>query len=179
MKLRITTTLLFTVLWMVFLVSCNQLEESMQFTSITKPQEFNAQVKRSQVTLTWSLPADTRSDSVHVDLSKKEDFSGIDRTMDLQLDETTAVFKDLDPEKLYFARVRILSDDPLVNSGYAIVSFTTGPIENIFLTVADADITESSVVLKWNTPEEGSVTSIVLTPTGGSALPAIDSRRAM
>ncbi len=71
---------------------------------------------------------------------------------------------DLYSATRYSARVRAVSKDKLVkDSEYKSITFVTG-IENIFYTVASADIGKNQILIKWNSAK--SVSQLVISTAG-------------
>jgi len=148
------------------IVSCQNLEE---FTLNTIPSPQNARITKvdRNATLAWDAVSDPRVDSYEIQLGSDSEFSVVLKTDTIPSNLLEYTFEDLESEESYAARVRALNPDPLTNSFYASVVFISNEIENIFRLMTDEHIGIGWVNLRWNEPEEGSVTHIILTPTEG------------
>ncbi|MCH7408088.1 fibronectin type III domain-containing protein [Belliella sp. DSM 111904] len=165
--------LLGLALCIVFYTGCKDLQE---FTLDTIPSPSDLQIDREgrNATLSWTQTPDSRINSYEVQLGTDADFSSILSTDTLEVGEQSFTFMDLESEESYAARVRALNPDPLINSYYASITFISNTIENIFRVVNNEHLGIGQVLLRWNAPEEGTVTRLVLTPTAGGDQVTLD-----
>ena len=128
------------------MVSCDEETETTDtFSRLFRPTALTASVNGIRATLKWSPVGDGL---YSLELSRDK----LQFTTGLQVFEVEGAVEytlDLWGYTEYSARVKAISKTPNVNdSEYQDVTFTTGG-EDIFYSVADGEIGESSVLLKW------------------------------
>lgn len=124
----------------------------------------------SSAIFSWTSPDDPRITGYIVQLSSSSSFSTFIINEELEPGVSEFTFTNLESEVLYFARVRAKNEYPLHNSPWAEIAFTSNVIENIFTRVTSAQIGPDWVELKWNQPQEGSVTKIKITQEGSASV---------
>jgi hypothetical protein len=154
----------------VIAVSCNKVDNDIKPANLPRqftPGDINVNRTQTSATLSWSHVFSTPATTYTFQLSTDSTFSGTP-LVDQVIDTNNIVLTDsiLQPRQIYFARVKAnaigsSSESRWVNSSRFSI---TG--EQIFYTVLDADIKDTSVLLKW-THAEG-LTRIVVTPAVGT-----------
>ena len=165
----------FTLLSSVFFLfltftACKEDEGPDLHLSIPAPESITVTDQKAKVaTINWEY-ADTRAQTFTIEISANNSFAPILQTKTVEAGIKTVSFDNLGSLTPYFVRIQALADDPMYHSHYATSTFTSSEIESIFLAVNRADITPTTVILKWDAPKKGSVNKIIVTPTGGTAL---------
>ena len=117
-----------------------------------RPPAFAATVNTNEVTLSW-VPI---ADATYLLEVSKDNLLFETELQQIELGEVAEyVLTDLWSSTRYSARIKAISANPSVkDSEFTTVTFQTG-VENIFYTPdEDEDITESSVVLRWDNSKE-------------------------
>jgi len=161
-KYNIALLLILMLFLPLFMVSCD--EETLVVETpdqLFRPALFTANVNGNEVTLTW-VPIANASYSLEV---SKDSLLFQNELLVIPLEEVqTYKITDLWSTTRYSARIKAVSKDPLIkDSGYNQITFVTGT-ENILYTPASADISTTSVLLKWDASK--AVTKIVVSATG-------------
>jgi hypothetical protein len=134
-----------------------------------KPGDIQVNAGQTDVKLRWnpSLFSAGKGVSYTLQLAKDSLFAGtIDYTT--TVDTAYAVVTDsvLQVMQYYYARVKANANGPTAESGWVTSGRFRITGEQIFLPVLDADLKDTSVILKW-TPSAG-LTSILIKKTGGT-----------
>ncbi|MFD2033837.1 DUF5123 domain-containing protein [Belliella marina] len=160
---KLAFQLTFLVLSTIIYSGCRDLDE-FSLDTISSPTDLEITKDGRNATLSWTQSPDTRIDSYEVQLGTDSEFSSILSIDTIAVSEKSFLFENLESEQTYAARVRALNPDPLTNSYYSSISFTSNEIENIFRILTNEHIGVGQVLLRWNEPSEGSVTRVTLTP---------------
>ncbi len=161
-KYNIALLLILMLFLPLFMVSCD--EETLVVETpdqLFRPVLFTSTVNGNEVTFSW-VPIANASYSLEV---SRDSLLFQNELQVIPLDEVTKYrVTDLWSASRYSARIKAVSKDASVkDSEYNQITFKTG-IENIFLTPASADISTTSVLLKWDASK--AVTKIVVSAAG-------------
>jgi hypothetical protein len=163
---------LFLWVFAVFL-SCKKRDIDMLY-AVPSPQDVNIITSKEKAEIGWSY-SDERAQSFTIELSEAATFNPILAARTVKADSIYKVlFTGLKSKATYYVRLRTLTGDPIIDSRYNVVSFASAEIENIFLAFGVNDVKATSAVLTWKAPAEGTVSHLIVTPVGGTALPQIN-----
>jgi hypothetical protein len=151
----------------VLLASCKKNDEMEQFnpSRAFTPTGITTTVTGAQVKIDWraSLFSNGTGLTYTVDVSKAATFATIDYTT-----QTSAVTLTLTDEQLtvgqpYFVRIRANATETTPGSTSALVTTSAFTMPGILQTVANADLTGKTAILRWLPAPD--VTKITITPT--------------
>jgi hypothetical protein len=135
-----------------------------------KPGNIQINAGQTDVKLRWNPSLFTQQKGVTytVQVAKDSLFAGtIDYTAVVDTAYIQITDSVLQVMQYYYSRVKANANGPTAESGWVVSDKFRITGEQIFLPVADADIKDTSVILKW-TPTAG-LTTISIKPTGGAA----------
>ncbi len=162
---------------LLFFPSCKKDVEVDRHYAIPAAKDLQiTDLKARKATLTWSYDY-SPVQSFTVELSTSSTFlaANLVKKVTLAADSNkTVVFDSLASLTPYYIRIKASNGDPMFSSAYSTVSFTSAEVENIFNSVQRSDLTATSAMLKWNSPKAGTVTHIIITPSGGTPMPQIN-----
>jgi hypothetical protein len=147
-----------------------------------KPGDIGITAGETQVTLEWSPSLFTEGNNVTYTVQVSQDSSFAGTPLHTEQVSTAAVIitdSILQVMQTYFARVKANATGPTAESGWVHSNSFRITGEQIIQPVADADIKDVSVLLKWRptagltkitlTPATGTATDVVLTPADVAA----------
>lgn len=162
--------LIFSFLSAIVFFACQKKEFDPNFTLPRqfKPGDIRITAGETQATLRWNPSLFTAGKGVTYTVQVGKDSLFTTDVITKTTDTTMIVFTDNDLaiKQTYFARVKANAFEGTAESGWVVSDSFRISGEQIFLNVLDAELTDSSVVLRWR-PSAG-LTKIVLTPTAGS-----------
>lgn len=152
--------------------SCTKTDTTVKEPNLPRvftPGDINVDKTQTTATLSWSHVFSTPATTYTFQLSTDSSFSGTP-ILDQVIDTNAVVLTDslLQPRQIYFARVKANAVGSSSESRWVVSDRFSITGEQIFYTVLDADIKDTTVTLKW-THAEG-LTRIVLTPATGSPI---------
>lgn len=160
-----------TALFLVTIVACKKPEYDADFELPRqfKPGDIGITAGETQAVLGWSPSLFTAGKNVSytVQISQDSSFNGtVLYTVVTDTSSVTITDSVLQVMQFYFARVKANANGPTAESGWVHSGRFRITGEQIFSPVIDADLKDTSVVLKWRTSP--GLTKIVLTPAGGT-----------
>ena len=135
-----------------------------------KPGNIQINAGQTDVQLRWnpSLFTEGKGVTYTVQIAKDSLFAGtIDYTEVVDTPYIKITDSVLQVMQYYYSRVKANANGPTAESGWVVSDKFRITGEQIFLPVVDADLKDTSVILKW-TPTAG-LTTINITPAGGTA----------
>lgn len=126
-----------------------------------RPPTFAANVNTNEVTLSW-VPI---ANATYVLEVSKDNLVFETELQRIELGEVAEyILTDLWSSTRYSARIKAVSNNPLVkDSEFTAVTFQTG-VENVFFSTDEDDITESTIVLNWDNSK--AVDKVTVSSTG-------------
>lgn len=165
---------LIILLFMVSVISSCKKEDDAPTdpARIFKPSDVKIAAGETSAKLTWTLPlmATGKALKYSIDFSTDSLFSTIKYTTTSDTAGVTVTEENLSVRTKYYARVKANATESQPESKYVRSSAFQLTGIQLFLAIRDAEIKENNVVLRY-TPTVG-LSSIVLTPTTGSAITA-------
>jgi hypothetical protein len=164
--------LMITGLLALIAVSCKKdYNPALQLPHQFKPGDINITAGETQAKLTWSPSLFTTGTNVTytVELAKDSLFQTVDYSA--IVDTSTIIITDsiLTVGQNYVARVKANALNATAESGWVLSGKFKITGEQILSSVLDAELSDTSVVLRWRTSP--GLTKIVITPTaGGTAI---------
>lgn len=161
-----------TTLFLVMIVGCKKpgYDADFDLPRQFKPGDIGITAGETQAVLEWSpsLFTTTNNATYTVQISQDSSFGGTAvHTAVVNQPAATITDSVLQVMQFYFARVKANANGPTAESGWVHSGRFRITGEQIFSAVLDADIKDTSVILKWRASP--GLTKIVLTPTGGTS----------
>ncbi|NJM26618.1 MAG: hypothetical protein HC859_15225 [Bacteroidia bacterium] len=131
------------------------------------PAVIEVEEGETQAMVQWSrsLFAEAGTVEYQVELSKTVDFATVAFTATTTDTELAVTDADIEIRTDYFARVKVLAEGTVGESGYVVSEAFQITGEQIFLPLAESDIIDNAAILSWTF--QAGITSIVITPEGG------------
>lgn len=160
-----------TAIVMLFVMACKKdFDSEINLPRQFKPGDINVTAGETEARLQWSPSLFTTGTGTTytVEVSQDSSFQG-PVVFSRVVDTANVVVTDsvLNVNEIYFARVKANANGSTAESGWVHSGRFMITGEQIFLTIQDPQLKDTSVVLRWR-PTNG-LTSIRLTPAGGSA----------
>ncbi|MDP4290180.1 MAG: DUF5123 domain-containing protein [Bacteroidota bacterium] len=128
------------------------------------------QVQGNQITFSWLKITGTAS--YKVDISRDTTFKTIDQTVKVSKDTNYVVFSNLLWDTGYRIRLRGIASDTTKNSKYVKVDVKTGKFPTILIAPTSNDLTDYSIVVRWNNTG-ATATSINVLKTNGTLVKTV------
>jgi len=152
-------------------ISCkkNEYNSDVNLPRQFKPGDISVAAGETQAVLEWlpSLFTTGKNASYTVELSKDTLFQNVEYTTVVDTSMATITDSILVVGQNYFARVKANALGTTNESGWVASSSFKITGEQIFFDVLDAELKDTSVILRWRTSP--GVTKIVITPNGGTS----------
>jgi hypothetical protein len=153
-------------------ISCDDLVDpivsDLEFDRQFTPTRITTTNGQTQATIQWSasLFSETGAVTYKVEVSKTLAFTVIEYSTTTSELQAVVTNQSIEIKQEHFARVKALGATETEDSGWIVSGAFQITGEQIFSNVTEADLTHSSVTLKW--VSGGNVTSITLTPDNGA-----------
>lgn len=156
------------VLVIMTIVSCTKTEGIKQanLPRQFKTGDINIDKTETAATLSWSHVFTTPATTYTLQISQDAGFAG-SNVYDRVIDTNSITIGDtvLQPKQIYYARVKANAIGTSAESGWVVSEGFSITGEQIFFSVLDADLKDTSVLLKWRST--AGLTSIKIIPTAG------------
>ncbi|MGN6402173.1 MAG: hypothetical protein ACTHMD_17065 [Flavisolibacter sp.] len=163
--------LFIAALFLFVFISCkkNEYNSEVNLPRQFKPGDINITAGETQAVLEWlpSLFTTVKNATYTVEVAKDATFQNIEYSTIVDTSMTTITDSILAVGQDYFARVKANASGSTKESGWVTSSSFKITGEQIFFQVQDAELKDTSVVLRWRTSP--GVTKIVITPNGRTA----------
>jgi hypothetical protein len=157
---------LFIVALVVAASACRKAPGPVLNLAIATPSSLNVSLKQSTVTASWKYTGNKPAAGFIAQLAKDADFKQIIGSDTVGATTTSVSFDSVGYITECYFRVMSVAQDIVKNSPFAVVKLAIG---NILLPVDTADLTATSVTLRWTAPTSGTVTDVVLIPQDSAA----------
>lgn len=167
MKIKSFTIYLLAVSLWLGSNSCHKAEGPVLNLGIAAPSDIQLSLDGVTITATWQYGTTESATGFIAQLARDNDFKSLIASDTVDAKVKSVEFDSVGLLNQYYFRVMAVAENIARNSGY---STATLSLESILLDVDPADITGTSVILKWSAPDSGSVTDIVVQSTDSAAM---------
>ncbi len=146
--------------------SCRKAEGPVMNYAIAAPDSLQLAVDQQTVHAGWDYPAGQPVTHFIVQLAGDRAFKNVLASDTLPADQKSIDFNNIDYVNEYYFRIKAQADNYARSTDYVTASLI---FQNIFSPVEKSDLTSRSVVLKWESPADGSLTDILIIPEDSAA----------
>lgn len=161
--------LLFAAL-VVAAASCRKAPGPVLNLAIASPSSVKVSLKQSTVTATWKYTGHKPAVGFIAQLAEDADFKQLIGSDTVSATTTSVSFDNIGYITECYFRVMSIAENIAQNSPFVTVKLSIG---NILQPVDTADLTATSVTLRWTAPASGSVTDVVLIPQDSAPRPPV------
>lgn len=161
-------TFLFGII--ISISACKKGDQPTEAARSFKPSDVKVSTAATSAKLTWAAPlmSTGRALKYSIDFSTDSLFSNVKYSTTSDTTGVSVTEDNLSVRTKYFARIKANATETQPESKYLISSSFQLTGIQLFLPIRDSEIKETGIILRF-TPTEG-LTSIVLTPTAGTAI---------
>lgn len=158
MKLNTYKILLVLIMLFMAFASCRKAVGPDMNYYIASPQNLTLNAVKTTLHAKWEY---TGNDNIGflAQVATDANFVTILKTDTLDAKVTSVDFTNLGYFSEVFVRVRALSNNIVLNSGFIKTSLKP---ENILKTILKAELTATSAIIRWNAPSSGTLTSVLI-----------------
>lgn len=147
--------------------SCHKADGPVLNLGIAAPSDVQMSLDGQTLTAGWQYQTGQPVAGFIAQLAKDDGFKSLIATDTVDIKTMSLKFDSVGLLNQYYFRVMAMADNIARNSVFTSATLT---LESILLDVDPADVTGTSVVLKWNAPDSGSVSDIILQSTDSAAM---------
>lgn len=170
MKIKSFAIYLLVVSLSIGFSSCHKAEGPVLNLGIPGPSNIQLSLDGVTITANWQYVTNEPATGFIAQLARDNSFKSLIASDTLDVKAKSVEFDSVGQLNQYYFRVMTVAENIARNSGYSVATLS---LESILLDVDPANVTGTSVILKWSAPDSGSVTDIILQSTDSAAMAPI------